>query len=143
MSNFLQGIDKALAAAAKNESVKTAAEAQTEQVLAKTANQKLAALAQDAIAVGRLMAHGLLTEMRKEAAAAWNKQSSLEGGHVSGSKITETGSVTEAANALPTSKDNPSKSKIDETSTKHLTEKELVLPTKVQKSESRIKAVSK
>jgi len=142
---FLDTIDKALAAAAKNEPVKTAAEQITEQTVTKTASgdEKLAKLASEAIATGRLMGHGFVLELRKEAAAAWNKAATLEGGHVSGSKITEPGSVTDKANKLPTNKDNPSKSDIDETSVKHLTEKNLTMPTKTEKADKLIKKVSK
>ena len=141
--NYLQNIDQALAAAAKNETVKTGADVNTEITIKKIAgaDEKLVKIACDAIAIGRLQAHGFLTELKKEAAAAWNKEATIEGGHVSGSKITESGSVTDKANKLPTNKDNPSG--IDETSVKHLTEKNLTMPTKVEKSEKRIKAVSK
>lgn len=143
--SFLDAIDKALAAAAKNENTKTADEHVTDQTIRKTAadNTTLLKQASEAVAVGRLIGHGFILELRKEAAAALNKMS-LDGGVVSGSRITEPGSVTDRANKLPTNRDNPPKSQIDETkSVKHVTESDLTLPTKTQNSDKLVKKVSK
>lgn len=137
---FTQSLDQALKAAAENVPVKTAADAASESTIKKAAagNQQMQKLAEDITAAGRLFAHGFINTLRKEAAAELNKAATLEGGHVSGSQVTEPGSVTDQANKLPTNK-----SKVVDEKQKHITEKDLKSPAKVVGSDSRINAASK
>jgi len=111
--------------------------------------EKKAALKKEAetlIGRGRLMAQGFVTELLNQADSLY-KQALNEGGKIQGATISESGSMmTETGNKLPTSKNSPGKSKIDETkSVKHLTEDDLKphQQVAVNKSESRINAVSK
>jgi len=118
---------------------------------------KQAALKKEAetyIARGRLQAQGFIAEvldvvdnMYKQALSSQTNMRDSGGVQQGGSKITEPGSLTsDGGNALPTSKDNPSKKKIDETkSVKHLLE-DSGAPhgqVAVHKSEARINNVSK
>ena len=111
--------------------------------------EKQAALKKEAetlVGRGRLMAQGFVTELLNQADSLY-KQALNDGGKVTGSKITESGSLmADSGNALPTSKDNPGKGKIDEKkSVKHLME-DSIAPhgqVAVSKSESRINSVSK
>lgn len=110
---------------------------------------KQAALKKEAetlLARGRLMAQGFVTEVLTQADNLM-KQALNEGGKINGSKITESGSLmADGGNALPTNKENPGKSKIDETGVKHLKETDSIAPhdqVAVHKSEARINKVSK
>jgi hypothetical protein len=110
--------------------------------------EKQAALKKEAetlIGRGRLMAQGFVTELLNQADTLY-KQALNDGGKVTGSKITESGSLmADGGNKLPTNKENPGKSKIDETKVKHLKE-DSIAPhgqVSVSKSESRINSASK
>lgn len=103
--------------------------------------------AETLFARGRIMGQGFVTEVLTQADNL-QKRALNEGGKVNegGSKITEQGSLmADGGNALPTSKDNPSKGKIDETGVKHIKEDSLAPhgQVAVNKSESRINKASK
>jgi len=109
---------------------------------------KKAALKKEAetlLARGRLMAQGFVTEVLNQADNLM-KQALNDGGSVNGSKITESGSLmADGGNKLPTNKENPGKSKIDETGIKHIKEDSIAPHDQVavHKSEARINKVSK
>lgn len=130
------------------EATKTAGDESTEPKQGQEKNAALRKEAETLIGRGRLMAQGFVTEVLNQADSLY-KQALNEGGSVQegGSKITEQGSLmTETGNALPTSKDNPSKGKIDEKkSVKHIKEEDLAphQQVAVNKSESRINSASK
>jgi hypothetical protein len=156
-TNFLSNIDAALDAAAKGGSaedtalqnaVKTASDGDAD--LAKEA----AALASDLIAAGRIIGYGQIDALRKEAMIGFNfgkGADHMDGGNVQhGSKtapttsqgssvVSETGSVTDKANKLPTSRDNHNPDEKE----KHVTEGDLDSPAKTQNAEKLVNKVSK